>query len=239
MEPTDPVIAAEGGKNAGAPAVLVDGNRVEIYFAVGDGAAIARAVSADGGKSFARDATPVLAPEAAWEKGWIGSPSVVQFGGATYLLYEGGPRAGIGIARLDGGLATRLADEPILTPEAVKDPLFWRDVTQVGAPYAVVHGDALRVYFTARGVEGNDALVGDAAAPADANDSIGLAASLDLKGFALYPTGPVLARVTNLRTYLGEREASVRLFETGGAEVTFVAADASGKSVSGLARTAR
>jgi hypothetical protein len=51
--------------------------------------------------------------------------------------------------------------------------------------------------------------------------------------------GLVLAWVINLWTYLGEREAAVRLPAGGGAEITFVASDASGKSVSGLARAAR
>lgn len=238
-EPTDPVIAAEGGQSAGGPAALVDGDRVELYFGLGDGAAIARAVSTDGGKSFARDATPVLSAESGWEKGWIGSPSVARYEGVTYLFYEGGPRAGIGLARLDGDKAVRVSDDPILTPEQVSHPLFWREVSEIGAPHAVVAGDAMRVYFTGRGVEGSDAIVSDASLPADVNDSIGMAATLDAKRFSLYPSGPVLARLTNLRTYLGEREAVVRLRDGGGAEITFVTADASGKSVSGLARAGK
>jgi hypothetical protein len=236
IDPAWPVIASSDGTGVGGPAALVDGPRVALYFTLGDGAAIARAVSTDGGKSFVRDAVPQLIAHAAWENGWIGSPAVARFAGVTYLFYEGGPRAGIGIARIDGGGAKKLADEPIVTPEQVNDPVLWHDVTEVGAPYAVVAGDILRVYFTARGVEGSDAIVADASAPADANDSIGMAASVDAKRFLLYPSGPVVARVTNLRTYLGEREAAVRLRESGGAEITFVGADASGKSVSGLTR---
>jgi hypothetical protein len=235
-EPSDPVIAAEMGMRAGAPSVLVDGDRVEMLFAVGDGAAIAHAVSTDGGRTFVRDAAPVLEPAAAWEKGWIGSPAAVRYGGATLLFYEGGPRAGIGMARLDGATATRVGDGPIVTPALVQDPLFWREVSEIGAPHAVVANDILRVYFTGRGVEGSDALLGDAAVPADPNDSIGLVASRDGKAFTPYPAGPVLARITNLRAYLGEREAAVRMLAGGGAEITFVSTDASGKSVSGLAR---
>lgn len=238
-EPTEPVIGAEGGESAGAPSVLVDGDRVDVYFGLGDGLAIARASSTDGGKSFVRDAAPLLTPSATWEKGWIGSPAVVRFEGVTYLLYEGGRRAGIGLSRVDGGAATRVVEAPIVTPASVRDRLFWHDVTEVGAPYAVVVGEILRVYFTGRGAEGSDAIVAGASVPADANDSIGLVASLDARSFALYPAGPVLARVTNLRTYLGEREAAVRLLPEGGASITFVAADASGKSPTGLARAAR
>lgn len=234
-EPAEPIVAADM-ESVGGPSALVDGRRVELYFALGEGAEIARAVSTDGGKSFVRDADPVLTAQDGWEQGWIGSPAVVRFEGATYLFYEGGPRAGIGLARLDGSKATRVSNEPIVTPERVNHPVLWHDVTEVGAPYAVVAGDALRVYFTGRGVEGSDAIVADASVPADANDSIGMAASVDAKDFVLYPSGPVVARVTNLRTYLGEREAAVRLRDGGGAEITFVAADASGKSVSGLTR---
>ena len=232
VEPIDPVV----GDGAGGPSALVDGDRVELYFGIGGGAAIGRAVSTDGGRSFARDATPLLSADTGWESGWIGSPSAVRFEGATYLFYEGGPRAGIGLARVEGTTAARLGHGPIVTPKRVNDPLFWHDLTEVGAPFAVVAGAALRVYFTGRGAEGSDAIVADASAPADVNDSIGLAASVDAKRFRLYPSGPVLARVTNLRTYLGEREASVRLRDGRAAEITFVAADASGKSVSGLAR---
>jgi len=59
-------------------------------------------------------------------------------------------------------------------------------------------------------------------------------ATRDVAHFDRYPAGPVFARLANLRTYLGEREAAVRLLPSG-AEITFVATDASG-AVSGLAR---
>jgi hypothetical protein len=160
---------------------------------------------------------------------------VVRFQGTTLLFYEGGPRAGVGLARLDPGGAVRLGG-PIVTPAVVQDPLFWRDVTQVGAPYGVVSGPVLRVYFTARGVEGSDAVSGGVPIPADPNDSIGMAASLDGMTFTPYPTGPVLAEVTNLRSYLGEREAAVLLLPGGGATITFVSTDATGTSESGLAQ---
>jgi hypothetical protein len=233
-DPGTPVLA-----DAGAPSVLVDGSRVELYFAAVDGASIGHAVSTDGGLTFTRDAAPVLVPAVAWEQGWVGSPAAVRWNGATLLFYEGGPRAGIGQARVDGGVATRASDAPVVTAAGIEDPLFWRQVTEVGAPYALVAGDAVRVYFTGRGAEGSDALVGDVTMPADVNDSIGLVASLDGKAFSAYPTGPVFARLTNLRAFLGEREAAVRLIEGGGAEITFVAADASGQSESGLGRAGR
>jgi hypothetical protein len=220
---------------AGAPSVLVSGERVDMYFALPGGAGIGHAVSSDGGVTFTRDAAPVLAPVPGWEQGFVGSPAAVVWKGETLLFYEGGPRAGIGLARVAGGAATRVTSAPVVTAEMVTDPLFWRDVTEVGAPYAVAVGDVLRVYFTGRGVEGSDAIVNGLDVPADPNDSIGMAASLDGQTFSPYPTGPVFARVTNLRSYLGEREAAVRLLSNG-AEITFVGTDASGADESGLGR---
>jgi hypothetical protein len=207
-----------------------------MYFALPGGAGIGHAVSTDAGVTFARDAAPILVPEAGWEQGFVGSPAAVVWNGQTLLFYEGGPSAGIGVARVESGAATRVSAGPIVTPRTVTDPLFWRDVTQVGAPYAVAAPDALRVYFTGRGVEGSDAIVDGVSVPADPNDSIGMAASLDGQTFTLYPTGPVFARITNLRSYLGSREAAVRLLPAGGAEITFVATDASGTTESGLGR---
>lgn len=231
-DPASPVL-----QGAGAPSVLVDGERVELTFA--SAAGIERATSTDGGRTFTRAATPLLTAALPWENGFVGSPSLRVFRGATVLFYEGGPRAGLGVARVEGGVATRLGDAPLATPASVSDPLFWRDVSEVGAPCAVVEGDAVRVYFTARGVEGTGARIGEDLAPSDANDSIGLVASTDLPTFAASPVGPAFARLTNLRTYLGEREAAWRLLAGGGAEITFVATDASGKNLAGLARAAR
>jgi hypothetical protein len=235
-DPPAPVLNGAMGASAGAPSVLVDGDQVDMYFALGDGSAIAHAVSTDGGRTFAQDAAPVLVPAAAWENGWVGSPSVVLFQGETLLFYEGGPAAGVGLARVSGGVATRAGSGPILTPATLEDPLFWRDVTQVGAPYAVVAGDVLRVYFTGRGVDGSDAIVAGTAVPADPTDSIGLLASLDGVTFAPYPAGPVFARVINLREYLGEREAAVQMLPGGGATIVFVSTDSTGTIEDGLAQ---
>jgi hypothetical protein len=231
-DPEGPVL-----EGAGAPSVIAHGDHVELTFA--SAAGIERATSEDGGRTFTRDAAPLLTAALPWENGFVGSPSLRVFRGATVLFYEGGPRAGVGVARVESGVATRLADAPLATPASVSDPRFWRDVSEVGAPSALVVGDAVRVYFTARGVEGLGARIGASFAPADPNDSIGLLASTDLGAFAASPTGPVFARMTNLRTYLGEREASLRLMPSGGVEITFVATDASGQNVAGLQRAAR
>jgi hypothetical protein len=235
-DPLTPVLASGSGDSPGAPSAIVRAGRVELYFATG-GAAIARTVSTDGGRTFTRDAAPALTAAQGWEKGVIGSPAaVIDRDGATLLFYEGGPRAGVGLARVDaGGHAVRVFDHPVISPADIEDPRFWRGVTEVGAPYAVVVDDAVRVYFTARGIEGLDATAGVASLPAEANDSIGLVSTRDLVHFDAHLGGPVLARVANLRAYLGEREAAVRVPAEGQVEIVFVASDASGESVSGLA----
>lgn len=234
-DPITPVLAPASGESLGAPSAVVRAGRVELFFATGG--AIARAISTDGGRSFTRDAGPALIAASAWEKGFVGSPAAVDRDGATLLFYESGPRAGVGFARVDaGGHAVRAFEHAVIAPADVEDPGAWRGVTEVGAPYAVVVGDAARVYFTARGIEGLDATAGDASLPADANDSIGLFSTRDLVHFEAHPGGPVFARVANLRAYLGEREAAVRVPAEGAAEIVFVATDASGASVSGLAR---
>jgi hypothetical protein len=234
-DPATPVLTPGSGESLGAPSVIVREGSVELFFATGG--TIGRAISSDGGRTFMRDAAPTLIAEKAWEQGFVGSPAAVLRDGATLLFYEGGPRAGVGLARIDaGGHAVRAFDHAVIAATDVEDPGAWRGVTEVGSPYAVVVDDAVRVYFTARGIEGLDATAGDASLPADANDSIGLFSSRDLVHFAAHPGGPVFARVANLRAYLGEREAAVRVPLEGAAEVVFVATDASGASVSGLAR---
>jgi hypothetical protein len=56
-----------------------------------------------------------------------------------------------------------------------------------------------------------------------------------MQSFSLFPTGPVYARLVNLRAYLGESAASMRL-STNGAEMVFVSADSSGEAKTGLVR---
>jgi hypothetical protein len=238
-DPPEPVLTAGalGGTDVGAPSVLATGSSLAIFVAVDGGARIARATSADRGLHFDPDPSFSFEPVEPWENGRVGSPSAVVFNGATYLFYEGGARAGIGLARIDGASIER-SPEPILTPTSIEDPFFWRGITEVGAPHASAAGGLVRLYFTARGAEGGDAMVGGATVPADRNDSIGLATTRDLKTktFELYPAGPVLARVTNLLTYLGEREPTVEIVPEGVA-LTFLGTDATGTSTSGLARS--
>jgi hypothetical protein len=239
-DPPEPVLTAEafgsGEIRAGAPSVLaqIEDGSLEIFVAVGDNARIARASSSDRGLHFDPDPSFSFEPTEPWEAGRVGSPSAVVFQGATYLFYEAGARAGVGLARIEGASIERLG--LVLTPSSIEDPFFWRGITEVGAPHALGVDGLVRLYFTARGAEGGDAMVGGSIAPADRNDSIGLATTLDMNAFELFPAGPVLARVTNLLTYLGEREPTVEILPEGVA-LTFLATDATGASTSGLARS--
>jgi hypothetical protein len=224
-----------GETRAFAPSVIRRGSSLELYAAVGSPSQIVRARSSDGGKTFTIDAAPLLVATEPWEKGEVRSPSAFDFDGATYLYYEGGERAGIGLARIDGKTAVRFGKNPALVPFDVEDAVFWRDIVSVGSPHALVLGGAPRLFFTARGVEGLSATGNDGPLPAEPNDSIGLAATTDFQSYSFFPAGPVYARLVNLRAYLGEREAFVRPLDSG-AEMVFVSADASGEGVTGIYR---
>lgn len=244
-EPEAPVLSPGAGDadRVGAPSVVASPGRVDLWFASGAHAAISHAWSRDG-VAFTRDADAVLTPRDAWEGGAVGSPAVVDVAGTRFLLFEAGAGAdqgspaGVGVAKLDAsGTAARLAPTPWLGPAAFEDPERFRDVTSVGGPFALVdaHG-TVRVFAHARGVEGGPARTFDADVPADPNESIVLVTTRDFGAFERAPVGPVYARRTTLRTYLGEREPSVALVDplTGRASLVVVASDASGKLPAGL-----
>lgn len=157
----------------------------------------------------------LLEPDAPWEGGVFGPTTAMLFGGEVFLAYEAGGGAGLGLALVDeDGAARALGGQPFATPASLEDARFWRGLDRVESPTALItpdgEGERARVWFSARGVEGAAAWVDGALVPAEANDSIGLLASRDLDAFSRYPAGPVLARRTNLRAYLGEREPTVR-----------------------------
>jgi hypothetical protein len=235
VDPPEPVFVMAGETIMGGPTMVRRNGSIDLYAAVGVPSRIVQAQSTDDGKSFTLFLDPVLVAAEPWENGSVGSPAVFDFRGETYLLYEGGDRAGIGLARLTGNGAERTQPNPILAAKQVEDPIFWRQITHVGAPFAVVANDDVRILFTARGVEGFSATSGATNLPPDANDSIGLAATQDLQTFALFPTGPLYARIVNLRAYLGEAEVTMRLSSSGG-EMVFVSSDASGEGKTGIVR---
>lgn len=233
-DPDQPVLEAGAAdqNDVGGPSLVDTTSGLTMYFTSASGARIERATSKDG-TSFSRDPDPVLvADPGGWEKGRVASPSVVSFQGTTYLLYEGGAGAGIGLATIVAGQAHRVGNGPLVSPSLVQS-MFWRDVTAVGTPDAVVVGDIVRIYFTGRGAEGADALDQNGPLPAEVNDSIGLVTTRDFKHLERFPLGPVFARRTNLRAYLGEREPFI---STDGSttRLVYVAGEADG-NITGLA----
>jgi hypothetical protein len=204
-------------EDAGAPAPLLSGGNVRyLYTETPDGRIERRPLT--GGTLG--PAEPALEPREPWEQGRVGSPSVVEFLGEVLLFYEAGDGAAVGVARANG--ERRL----LLTPASLERPGRWEKIERVGAPDAVLSGGLLLVYFTARGVEGAPARQGAQEFPPESNESLGLMASEDGVHFDTAP-GPVVARRSNLRTYLGERESAAWITERE-ATLLFVAADAAG-----------
>ncbi len=235
VKPVSIILSAGPESIVGAPSVVRRDNQLDMIAAIGKPSRIVLARSVDDGQTFDVVADPLLEAADPWENGSVGSPSVFDFQGSTFLLYEGGQGAGIGLAKVLTNHAHRTQPNPILFPASVMDPVFWRDITNVGRPQAVVVGDSVRILFTARGIEGFSAMTSAGNAAAEPNDSIGLATTIDLQSFALFPTGPVYTRLVNLRAYLGESEATMRMAPNG-AEMVFVSSDASGEAKTGLVR---
>ncbi len=235
-DPKAPVLAPPpGGTRVGAPSAIAREDRVDLFVAVGDGASIGLALSGDEGRSFTWSSDAVLVPEAAWEAGFVGSPAAFERDGETYVLYEGGPGFGIGLAKAGSSGLARVGEEPALVPEDLEDASFWRAVQSIGSPFALVDGDIVRVYVTARGIEQGTATTQSGPVPGEPNDSIGLFATRDLQAFDRFPTGPVFTTLSGLFGARGEREPTVRLTNEG-AELFFVATDAAGTVPAGLSR---
>lgn len=237
-EPETPVLSPlDGELRVGAPSLRIDaGGRLVAYAEADSGARIFRAISTDGGLHFERDPAFVFEPGMPWESGRVASPAAFSFGGAEYLMYEGGLGAGIGLARVKDNSAERMSNSAVITSLDFEDAFFWRGIEAVGAPYTMVVDGAAYVYASVRGAEGADSKAEGEYKPAQRNDSIGLVTTRDLLTFKAFAAGPVFSRTVNLRTYLGEREACVEL-SAHSAAMVFVAADASGANTTGLART--
>ncbi len=237
IDPVAPVLApADGdGDCVGAPSVVDAGGRMILYAARGDGTGLIRATSVDG-VAFERSPGVIWSATQSWEGGWVGSPGAVSFGGATIVFYAADGGRALGRVQVDetNGHVQMPDTRPVLVPSDVEDPLFWRQMERITAPFPVVRDGVLLLYFQGRGVEGADAeIAAGGAYPADINDSIGLAATRDLVDWELFPSGPILARKANLRAYLGELEPSVWFDEAGG-WLVYVGADATGRATTGL-----
>lgn len=210
-DPEVPVVTATApALSVRAPSPLVDADGgVTLFFALDDGRAIASATSSDG-KTFS-DAETVLVPRDAWEAGRVAAPAAVRDGDAVLLFYEGGVRAGVGLAVSRGGRAfERVGAEPVLSPTQLEVPASWAPVSGVGAPWPLVVESALgartiRLFVSGDGVVLPPSSSGDGGLPL-ADPSLGIAiAPAGFSGVPIFepsPSGPVLARVRSFEQLL-------------------------------------
>jgi len=128
-----PALVAELAWEAGevrAPTVLVDRDRVTLFYQAGDPPAIGRAVSTDGGANFNRDAAPVL--EGAM------NPSAVSVDGRVVVFFERPDEPGIFAAESDDGGATLIARPgPVIAINPDSDAFDLRFVSNPGAVASV------------------------------------------------------------------------------------------------------
>ena len=175
-------IALDPQPLAGAPAVVKEGGLFRMWYEVGDGEGIGYAetdrctdadctswflVTGDGGEVLER----VLEPNQLWEAGWVGSPSVVTYGGLVRMWYDGNARGSraIGHAWSEDGIhwvksdAAGNADSalggdggpvlPVLTATQTNwefwypDPADPRHEGRVGTPAVIVHRTPVRTLF--------------------------------------------------------------------------------------------
>ena len=202
---------------AGAPAVVSRAGRVEAVVTAREGRdGLDLRVSRDA------EGRELEAPVPLLRDAGVDAPTVAVFRGETWVAWAWSG-AEIRFGKLvDGALVP--ATLPSITRAHVRGV---KQVSRVSSP-ALLARDALLVYVTVRGVEGEPAFEQGAVLPAEENDSLALFATPD--GVRLdAAAAPVVARRANLRTYLGERSPTLRVRD-GAAELLFVAADAAGVS---------
>jgi len=232
VDPVEPVMSAEAEDDEciGGPSLIEQGGELVMYASRGNGTGIVRARSSDG-VAFVRDVDEVIFPRFDWENGWVGSPGAALFGSTLVVAYEADRGRAIGIATIgQDGVASV---QSWVVPSGFEDPVLWRNVDRIGAPYLFARDGTLLLYATAHGQDGSDAVAQSGTYPADPNDSIGLLATGDLIHWVRFPTGPVFGRKTNLRAYLGEKDPAV-VVDGAGSWLVYVGSDASGASLTGL-----
>jgi hypothetical protein len=235
-----PASAWEGAALGGPSVAVGDDGALRLYYDAGDGAGIGLLVAAGDGTFARAGPAPVLAAADSFEGTAVRAPAILRDGlsGDWLLFYEGGAGAGIGVARSPDGASFTPAPAPVLTPADVEDPVYWHDVTRVGAPFAAFEVDAAgapryRLWFAALGIESGDALFMGMTDPAQPNESIGYAESRDAAVFTPYPFDPVFDRPVAAVNHL--REDQPTLVRRGSAFwLYFDARDESGTDADGI-----
>jgi len=169
-----------------------------------DGSGIAAYTSPDGldWAPLAGSGT-IVSSGAAWTSGWVGRPTVVLDGDGWIVAFEGGPGAGIGLARLDpAGSVTILSPSPALTPSGAGTEPWWSDITSVGSPMlfrqdCVPGWSGVALLFEATGIERVDLDV-DGGEPPAPNASVGYARLEEDGALLVDPRGPLFTTMAGL-----------------------------------------
>jgi hypothetical protein len=102
----------------------------------------------------------------------------------------------------------------VLAPAALDDPVLWRGVDVIAAPFAEARvapdgSSFVRLWFAARGQESGASMQFERVVPTPANFSIGEAAASDGARFQPYPFNPVFDRVVDFLTHPSELDPAV------------------------------
>jgi hypothetical protein len=96
-------------------------------------------------------------------------------------------------------------------PADATDPVYWRNVQQVGSPFVLRDGDLLMVWFDAFGTETRDVVKFGVPTPVPANDSIGFASgdANDPLILTTWPYNPIFDRPILFENHQAERAPAV------------------------------
>jgi hypothetical protein len=209
MTPPAPVLESDADDDwkVGAPSVIFHSNKYIMFFEIGNGAAIGRAIS-DDGRNWVRDTQPVILP---WgNENTIHSPSAVvdPYGGSIYLYYQAGDGAEIRMVRSTDRVGHTFPDpdldntarKTVLRPHYLDDGILWRGVSKVFSPFVTLEkqSDGRYVYkmmVSAYGFESAEASSFGTTDQVRANFSIGYLASYDGELFQPFPFNPIFDRI--------------------------------------------
>jgi hypothetical protein len=171
----------------------------------------------------------IVSSGAAWTSGWVGRPSAILDGDGWLVAFEGGPGAGIGLARLSpAGVATVLSPYPALTPTGAGAEPWWSDISSVGSPLlfrqdCAAGWSGAALLFEATGLERIDLGVegGDPPVP---NASVGYARLVGDDLLAVDPRGPVFTTMAGLAVTRSEHGPAIAC-RSGSWELVYAASD--------------
>ncbi len=205
MSPPAPLMESgfDDDYHIGAPTLLRAGGNLIMFFEVGRGAYIGRAVSTNDGRHWTRDATPAILPAA--DETTIHAPSAIidPATGRIRVYYEAGNGESIRTILSGDTMGTSFAmsdRQTVLLPQSLTDPILWRAVSRVHSPFVLAEPDGagnmlVKLWVSAFGFESGIAESFGTIDQVRANLSIGYLVSTDGFSFVRYPFNPVFDRV--------------------------------------------